>query len=320
MSDLKKKSVEEEIREELKTSRREFTQETLEKLKPLLELLDEKFTPLPHLKLKPVRAQSTSVFDSKLGGVPYFPKNMEYPKVLEGNFEGRPLKLLAQLNFEKLPHLEGFPKKGILQFFAGCDDDDVYGINFDDGLYQNGFRVIYHENIIDNAASLMSEADMPEFDGEEDYYPFTGEFLLNAGEGDLSPITVCDYRFDQAAAESYNALFGGDVVGMWADRDGKKGICQVDKALYDAIYEVRAKSGSGLGGYPIFTQSDPRPDNEEYRNCNILLFQLDSESGGGDGWDDEIMWGDYGVGNFFISAENLAKCDFSKVLYTWDCG
>ncbi len=31
MSDLKKKSVEEEIREELKTSRREFTQETLEK-------------------------------------------------------------------------------------------------------------------------------------------------------------------------------------------------------------------------------------------------------------------------------------------------
>ena len=60
---------------------------------------------------------------------------MEYPKVLEGNFEGRPLKLLAQLNFEKLPHLEGFPKKGILQFFAGCDDDDVYGINFDDGLY-----------------------------------------------------------------------------------------------------------------------------------------------------------------------------------------
>ena len=40
MSDLKKKSVEEEIREELKTSRREFTQETLEKLKPLLELLD----------------------------------------------------------------------------------------------------------------------------------------------------------------------------------------------------------------------------------------------------------------------------------------
>ncbi|MBD5457786.1 MAG: DUF1963 domain-containing protein [Lachnospiraceae bacterium] len=319
MSDLERIPVEEEIREELKTSKTEFTQETLEKLAALLKLLDEKCLPRPHLRLKPVRAQSTSVFDSKLGGTPYLPKDMEYPKVLEGRLEGKPLKLLAQLNFEKLPQLEGFPKKGILQFFAGCDDDDVYGIDFDDGFDQNGFRVIYHENITEDITKLMSKEDMPEFDSEENYYPFTGEFLLKAGKCHLSPITVSDYRFDKAVVESYNALFDGDVVGMWADRDGKKGICQADKPLYDAIYEVRAKSGSGLGGYPFFTQYDPRPNNEDYADCDILLFQLDSENGG-DGWEDEIMWGDCGVGNFFISAENLAKCDFSKVLYTWDCG
>lgn len=319
MSDLERMPVEEEIREELKTSKREFTQETLEKLAELLELLDEKCPPQPHLRLKPVRAQTTSVFDSKLGGIPYFPKDMDYPKVLEGSLEGKPLKLLAQLNFEKLPLLEGFPGKGILQFFAGCDDDDVYGIDFDDGFHQNGFRIIYHENITDDVTKLMSEEDMPAFDSEDDYYPFTGEFLLKAGECHLHPITVSDYRFDKAVAESYNALFGGDVVGMWAERDGKKGICQVDKMLYDAIYEVRAKAGSGLGGYPFFTQDDPRPANEDYETCNVLLFQLDSESGGDGGWDDEIMWGDCGVGNFFISAENLAKRDFSRVLYTWDC-
>ena len=38
----------------------------------------------------------------------------------------------------------------------------------------------------------------------------------------------------------------------------------------------------------------------------------------GDG-EDEIMWGDCGVGNFFISSDDLKRLDFSRVLYTWDC-
>lgn len=320
MSDLKKIPVEEEIAEALKTSKKEFGKETLDKLAALLKMLDEKCPPQPHLSLKPVRVQQTSVFDSKLGGVPYLPKEMEYPKVLEGSLAGKPLKLLAQINFEKLPHLEGFPEKGILQFFAGCDGDDVYGIDFEDGLSQNGFRILYHENIINDESKLISEEDMPEFGGEEDYYPFKGEFLLKAGECSLRPITDSDYRFDEAIGECYNTLFGGNVVGMWATRDGNKGIRQVDEQLYDAIYEVRTSLGSGLGGYPFFTQEDVRSCAEDYAACDVLLFQLDSESGGDGGWDDEICWGDCGVGNFFISAENLAKRDFSKVLYNWDCG
>jgi uncharacterized protein YwqG len=32
------------------------------------------------------------------------------------------------------------------------------------------------------------------------------------------------------------------------------------------------------------------------------------------------MWGDMGVGNFFIHPDDLAKKDFSKIFYTWDCG
>ena len=31
------------------------------------------------------------------------------------------------------------------------------------------------------------------------------------------------------------------------------------------------------------------------------------------------MWGDCGVGNFFINAEDLKRLDFSNVLYNWDC-
>lgn len=31
-------------------------------------------------------------------------------------------------------------------------------------------------------------------------------------------------------------------------------------------------------------------------------------------------WGGDGVGNVFISADDLARLDFSNAYYTWDCG
>ncbi|MDE6030449.1 MAG: DUF1963 domain-containing protein, partial [Oscillospiraceae bacterium] len=311
--------VEEEIAQAMVKSKKEFGRETLDKLALLLKRVDEKCPPKPRLPLKPVRAENISVFDSKLGGVPYLPRTMEYPKVLDGEFAGKPLKLLAQLNFEKLPRLEGFPEKGILQFFAGCDGDDVYGIDFDDYFKQNGFHVIYHENIIEDMSKLISGADMPEFGTDEEYYPFTGEFLLKAGEVQPVPISTSDYRIDSVVAEAYNELFGGDIVGMY-DMKGEKGVAQVDRPLYDAIHAVRCQLGTCIGGFPFFMQEDPRGYNDSCAKCDILLFQLDSEMPANGKYEDEIMWGDSGVGNFFISSEDLAKRDFSHVLYTWDCG
>ena len=34
---------------------------------------------------------------------------------------------------------------------------------------------------------------------------------------------------------------------------------------------------------------------------------------------EEVLWGDCGVANFFIKDEDLAKKDFSNILYSWDC-
>ena len=64
--------------------------------------------------------------------------------------------------------------------------------------------------------------------------------------------------------------------------------------------------GHKLGGYPYFTQTDPRSPDTRLR----LLLQLDS--------DEHMMWGDAGVGNFFIDPEALARADFSRVMLTWD--
>ena len=286
---------------------------TQEKLDKILAKVDEKILPVGTVRLIPKRTE-TNVFDSKLGGVPYFPKGMEYPTVREGVDEGKPLRLLAQLNLGELPKLGGFPTEGMLQFFIF--PDDIYGADFDAPCDQNGFRVIYHETVTDDITTLLSEDEIPKID--EDAFPFEGEFRLFAEEAVTVGAGRADFRFDKAVAEAYNELFGGDVTGMWDSKSGK-GICQVDPPLYEAIYS-RSIEKTRMGGFPFFTQEDPRGYKEELRGHTVLLFQSDSENGGSGEWDDEICWGDMGVANFFITPEALAKRDFSNVLYTWDCG
>ena len=72
--------------------------------------------------------------------------------------------------------------------------------------------------------------------------------------------------------------------------------------------------GHKIGGYPCFTQEDPRNIAKE-DDHDILLLQIDTDNIG----EREIMWGDSGVANFFISRENLKQRNFQDVIYTWDC-
>jgi len=86
---------------------------------------------------------------------------------------------------------------------------------------------------------------------------------------------------------------------------------------YQEVYEEYEKLfpsvGHKIGGYPYFTQNDPRNLETYKREKYILLFQMDTDDGAG------IMWGDCGVANFFISEQDLENKDFSRVLYNWDC-
>ena len=81
----------------------------------------------------------------------------------------------------------------------------------------------------------------------------------------------------------------------------------------DIIYDQLNNSGHRIGGYPFFTQFDPREG--EMEDYQVLLLQIDSDNID----DQEIMWGDCGVANFFMTLEDLRKLDFSRVLYNWDC-
>jgi uncharacterized protein YwqG len=82
------------------------------------------------------------------------------------------------------------------------------------------------------------------------------------------------------------------------------------RSVREALYEAASDEGHKVGGWPGFTQCDQRDPDDD----SVLLFQLDSQSNVG------IMWGELGVGNFFVRPKDLAERDFSRVGFRWDSG
>ena len=241
----------------------------------------------PFIKLIPHHPQEVSqltLWQSKIGGLPYFPKNQPYPT----NNRGRPLFLLAQLNFAEIPSLKGFPTTGILQFYIA--DDDFFGLDFDRQTSQQNFRVLYFPEVTpylepsdQNEGHLITDFS---FLPEPQYFPLSTSCALQFEAGN-EPVGISDYQFEKYFKE-------------------------FDESLYGEYAQYFSGNGHKLGGYASFTQEDPRTfliEGELYR----LLLQLDTDDS------IDMMWGDCGVGNFFIKDEDLQNLNFSNVLYHWDC-
>ena len=195
--------------------------------------------------------------------------------------KGQPLCLLAQLNFAEIPKLNGFPTTGILQFYIA--DDDFLGLDFDRQISQQNFRVLYFSDILQTEEHLTTDFS---FLPETQYFPLATPCALQF-ESSCEPVGIMDYQFDKYLSE-------------------------LDESLYEEYAEYFSSDGHELGGYAYFTQEDPRAyltEGELYR----LLLQLDSDDS------IDLMWGDSGVGNFFIKDEDLKNLNFSNVLYNWDC-
>ena len=260
-----------------------------------------------------------SVFDSKVGGLPYWDLNVPIPRTSDG----KKMALLAQLNMADYPDNDLLPKEGMLQFFIGASD--VYGLNFDDQTLQEGFRVVFHEEI---DRSFSSESIKGEFilphDSDDDDLPIASEYALDV-EQKVAYMFHDDYRFDGAiksAAQSIGLRNRPEYANL-TDKEFYRILWDSLEPIFDEneeSYEF-VMSGSRVLGYPFFTQSDPREVQGKYSGYDILLLQLDSEDRklSDDSYDWMVMWGDCGVGNFFIRKEDLLNKDFSHVLYNWDC-
>ncbi len=230
---------------------------------------------------------------SKVGGGAWWPAGEPAPV----NAEGKPLVLLAQIDFAGMPPLPGYPTTGLLQFFISTDD--LYGAsmegNYDDAerATQRNFRIVYWPD-----TSVPSQV-LPMAATDQDYLPHSPERPLRmrfvrADEA----LSSGDYRFER--------MLGGNAyatVEAFAERHQLPA-----DDFFNEVHSRLSGHGHKVGGYPGFAQTDPRTGGDWE-----LLFQLDTDQTLG------LMWGDAGVGNFFISPADLARADFSRVMYTWDC-
>lgn len=255
------------------------------------KVLDEfhKETVKKTIRLELMKEKAKKITSSKLGGQAYWPKDKEYPTT----DKGKDMILLAQINFDELPNIPDYPTSGILQIFVSNGDCDVYSNRKD-------IEVIYHDKIDENNVDTTERRTM-----EDARYPkIKYEYSIKGVVKDMYP---CDgYELEETFMPIFNKYFNTNIncISMIpAEFD--------DKSTWDIIYHNLYKPveswGTRIGGYPNFTQDDPRTSDK----YDALLLQIDSEKG--------IVWGDCGIANVFINSDKLKKKDFSDVFFTWDC-
>lgn len=231
------------------------------------------------------------VMASRFGGLPYWEKGRERLT----DTHGQALALLAQINFAELPvhaDLSDLPKTGILQFFMPTDDD-YYGANINEvggedrvvtQFWQNPDAekmVVWSAAVDKNALVPVFGAHMLTFQSKQDYANI--DTIECAEALSANPFEVLE---DVALNEKEEQLF------------------------FDAITDYTAAHGHKLLGYPSFIDGDPR-ENSDYR----LLLQIDTDMNG----DNDIMWGDNGIGQLFIRNEDLQARRFERAWLYWDC-
>ncbi|WP_353777581.1 DUF1963 domain-containing protein [Winogradskyella sp. 3972H.M.0a.05] len=217
-----------------------------------------------------------SLKESKFLGFPFFPKDREYPK----DKNGKAMIMVAQINFEQVPHLEFFPEKGILQLFLSPTD-----------WYEEDVAVIYHseEELTNEYIEDFSFLKMEDYEDIPIYklHQLSFEKVIDKGGSEDSQF---DYLFDENDYWDF-------IEGLSDDQE-------------EQFSEYFNAMGHKIGGYAEFTQYDPRGYGKESQD-DIQVLQIDV--------DDHIMFGDSGLAHIFISKDNLIKKDFSKAYFYWDC-
>jgi uncharacterized protein YwqG len=239
------------------------------------------------------KTMGTKLWQSKFCGDPYQPKDEPYPR---DEFDD-PLVLLAQINFAEVPSLTDYPTEGLLQFFIS-GINDLYGMNLDgdfiDMAQQTNFRVRYFPTIVKDESQLCTDFSFISEDHKV-YLPAVQECVL-AFSLSAEMVPIGDYNFERLLGKEFMSQFG-----------------DAEEQVKQEFWDQANAQGHKIGGYAYFTQDDIRhcaPEGEDW----VLLLQMDTDDAV------DILWGDAGVGGFFIKRGDLQRRDFSQVIYNWDCG
>ena len=259
--------------------------------------------------IKAEKVDDLSLEESKFGGFPFVPLGGAIPT----NAEGSQLALLAQINCAQLPENNMYPSDGWLQVW--CLEDEMYGFCSDTIQPETNQKVLYIPAGTQGEPLERVVAMYQPYTNEECPLWFVDEqgaiwgMRLSFTHGQQG-ITYSDGRFRDLFLDRWNKRYPEQAVENFYD-------------LPDELFENMGDSHDGpdcahqLGGYPYFTQYDPRYefDSAELAKYTEVLFQIDSQFD--TKWD--LCWGDAGVRNLFISRENLEALDFSDLLYNFDC-
>lgn len=254
-----------------------------QELTPFRQMLQKTLLPTSHIILSD---EPTTLYMSKFSGNPYLPKNRHHPK----DSNGRPMKLLAQINCSdlQLPH---FPSEGMLQFFVPVAIQ-FRGIDSNEEIWQQNFKVRYFEKLVPLDELITDFSYMKNVHTE--HFPIQREKRLHFEQRE-EVVSITDYRFESISDTPLSLLFNGEGLN-----------------LYDVYMQHFLGQGHKVGGYPYFTRQDPRQAYPFLKKYDVLLLQIESDD------EHDIMWGDCGVANFFINSDDLARKDFSDILYHWD--
>lgn len=195
--------------------------------------------------------------------------------------KGNPMILLAQINFAETPQLENYPTSGILQFFISPTE----WYDMDD------YKILFHETV-------------------ENEYQTDFAFLTDTLYEE-SPV-YCEHKLAFEKVIEYGGYedfrFNGQIDFNGKDYfDFQEGLTKEQAEEMDNFLDG---TGHKIGGYAYFTQADPRGYDSNQKD-EILLLQIDT--------DEEIMFGDSGVGNLFITLKSLKEKDFEQAWFNWDC-
>jgi uncharacterized protein YwqG len=237
---------------------------------------------------------------SFLTGHPYLPDGFDWPEGADG-----PQIFVGQINFAEVGLLPGFPTGGLLQWFV--DADDTYGLTFDETAGRVGFSVRWHTDL---TAPSTAPPDAPTPTSTLDDLPmeFVGPTAL-----EFRPALSIPGWADLPKAVQADTVWERVAMALGENR--------ADPAF---LYEEYVRGGSSplteyrcaskVGGYPSFTQDDPRgragyPPAGSGRS--ELIVELDSMDVGG--------WGDSGIAHLFGDPAGLSAGDTSSIRYHWDC-
>lgn len=241
--------------------------------------------------------ENPDMMASRFGGYPYWEDGITIPC----DEDGKPLALLAQINFAELqtteqPAFNGLLAEGILQIFIPRDDE-LYGAN----LEQVGGKDSVITQFWDTP-SIEKAIDWTQIDGtlidENDLVPVFGAHTLTfTPKKEVAGIDTIE------CAESLDAN-PFEVLEDVAINEREESL------FFDAITAYVSADGHKLLGYPSFINADPREDSEY-----CLLLQIDTDMRD----DNDIMLGDNGIGQIFIRKQDLQDKNFANVWLYWDC-